>query len=226
VNPSATSLPPTLLVIRHAQSANNALADHLRVPDPGLTELGRRQAEQLSKKMADTPLNHLYCSPFQRSLETTAAITRRVNLVPRVIPDLCEQGGCYVGHLQSQKRPHPGMSRSEIAQRYPDWDLSQDIRENGWWFASHFEEHAQAVDRATRVVHWLNSHLTSVGGAHALVIHADFKMRLLEQMIDLSSDLATIEPYNTSVTTLYWQDGRWTLVGFNDVDHLTDDLRT
>jgi 2,3-bisphosphoglycerate-dependent phosphoglycerate mutase len=226
MNLSATSVPTRLLLIRHAQSANNALADHLRVPDPGLTELGQRQAEELSKKMAGTFPHFLYCSPFQRSLETTAAITRQLKLVPRVIPDLCEQGGCYAGHLPRQKHPHPGMSRSEIAQRYPGWDLSQDINENGWWFASQFEDHAQTVARAKRVVDWLNSHVASLGGVHALVIHADFKMRLLEQMVELSYELATIEPYNTSVTRLDWQDGRWKLVSFNNVDHLADDLRT
>ena len=31
---------PCLLLIRHAQSENNALEDRFRVPDPGITELG------------------------------------------------------------------------------------------------------------------------------------------------------------------------------------------
>jgi 2,3-bisphosphoglycerate-dependent phosphoglycerate mutase len=226
MNSLGMMVPPTLLMIRHAQSANNAQPEHLRVADPGLTELGQRQAEELSRKMASVDVHHLYCSPFLRALETTAAITRRTQLVPKVMPELCEQGGCYVGHLPQHKRPQPGLSRSEISQRYPGWDLSEDITHEGWWLAQEFEDHLETVARARRVVNWLSSHLPSIGGVHALVIHADFKVRLLEQMVDLPSEYASTEPYNASVTSLHWQDGRWTLASYNEVDHLPHDLRT
>jgi 2,3-bisphosphoglycerate-dependent phosphoglycerate mutase len=45
-----------LLLVRHAQSANNALPTELRVHDPGLTETGNLQAEHLADWLQTLPL--------------------------------------------------------------------------------------------------------------------------------------------------------------------------
>lgn len=88
-----------LYIIRHAQSANNALRDPAdRVCDPHLTELGRQQAARLARHLANEPHSEqrhgsdpeetsvetiagygivkLYCSAMHRSLETAMTSER------------------------------------------------------------------------------------------------------------------------------------------------------
>ena len=50
-----------LFLIRHAQSENNAKPDHLRIEDPGLTELGQRPTLDLA-------------NPFSGEIESVADI--------------------------------------------------------------------------------------------------------------------------------------------------------
>ena len=103
-------------IIRHAQSANNALLDQRqRVQDPPLTELGHRQAEIVAQHLVtgvdpeqkiDAPegvtaahgrqgygLSRLYCSAMHRSLQTAWPIARAVGLVPDVWIDFHVSGG-------------------------------------------------------------------------------------------------------------------------------------
>ena len=83
-----------LFLIRHAQSQNNALPEEQRVEDPGLTELGHRQAELLADWVPALNLTRLITSPFRRTLLTTEPIRRATSLIPEVRVDLHEQGGC------------------------------------------------------------------------------------------------------------------------------------
>ena len=95
---------PYILLVRHAQSANNALPVHLRVCDPGLTPLGYQQAEATARALTDYPIRTLYCSPFLRSLETTQAVANGTGKNPVIHGDLFEQGGCYSGHVAGSER--------------------------------------------------------------------------------------------------------------------------
>ena len=56
-----------LYLIRHAQSANNAQPESLRVPDPSLTGLGREQAHLLASSVASLGLTRLMTSTSARS---------------------------------------------------------------------------------------------------------------------------------------------------------------
>ena len=42
-----------LYLVRHGESANNALPNHQRVADPSLTELGQKQAHNLAAHYSD-----------------------------------------------------------------------------------------------------------------------------------------------------------------------------
>ena len=78
-------------LIRHGQSLNNALPDSQRVDDPGLTDLGKRQAEHLGYWQPELPVQHLFCSPFLRSLETTVPLAAQTGILPAIRADLFEQ---------------------------------------------------------------------------------------------------------------------------------------
>ena len=109
-----------LFLIRHGQSANNALPDQtLRVEDPVLTTAGELQAEQAARHLAARrhlhadvrsgarpTLDRLYCSPMIRAMQTARPIARALGLPVEVWVDIHEIGG--IASLA-----HPGLLRRD-----------------------------------------------------------------------------------------------------------------
>lgn len=175
--------------IRHAESANNATSNNdstdsgerygeERVPDPKLTELGRRQAEKTGKYLASESLKvwrqkedqklmglvgpefkAIYCSPMQRSLETASEIQKVLNIPVFVNPDLCEVGGVfqgkrYVHSPEDSKEICSGKKRSKIREEFPTFELDERITEQGWWGKPQ-ETFKEAAERAQKVAELL-----------------------------------------------------------------------
>ena len=217
---------PCLLLIRHAQSQNNALEDHLRVPDPDITELGVHQSRKLGNLVSHLSPSVIYCSPFLRSLETTRWAASQLDTVPMVRQDLYEQGGCHSGFEPGNRIAQSGMNRSTLEQRYPGWHLDDRIDDSGWYDLNHYETEAEARDRAMRVRRWYESESETHDASDrvAMVIHADFKLRLIEAFLEndsIEQQLGDI--VNTSVTRLSLSKGRWRLDYWNVFTHLGPD---
>ncbi len=211
-----------LVLIRHAQSANNALPEHQRVCDPGLTQLGIQQALLTATALRDTPLTHLYCSPFLRSLETARPLAEALRLPVAIRADLFEQGGCYSGHESGKERGEAGMSRGELAMKYPHWDVDQRIGEAGWWGRA-YESLDQTRQRAQKVVDWIQRDIVPQRGVHAMIVHADFKRILLS--VFFSAQARALIPilgplHNVGITRLEWVDPGWRLLSLNATSHL------
>jgi 2,3-bisphosphoglycerate-dependent phosphoglycerate mutase len=214
---------PTLLLIRHAQSENNAKPDHLRVSDPSITPLGVRQSQKLATAVKMLGPTVLYCSPFARSLETTKPIWHATGITPNVRQDIYEQGGCHSGYVDGYRTAQPGMSRNQIQEKYLGWQLDDRIYGDGWYDLDHYETLGEARHRAQRVMKWLvgsdNQHQSE--DCVALVIHADFKLRLLEVFLespDLEHRLGDV--VNTAITRLTMHAGRWRMDYWNVHSHL------
>ncbi|MBX3422133.1 MAG: histidine phosphatase family protein [Pirellulaceae bacterium] len=213
-----------ILLIRHAQSANNALPMEQRVCDPGLTPLGYQQAQAIARSLAGYPLRKLYCSPFLRSLETTRLIAEATGLVAEIRSDLFEEGGCYSGYLDHEKRGEQGMGRDELLQRYPEWNVDPRIGQQGWW-GRPFESKSDAQRRALSVRHWLESSIVEPGShVDALVIHADFKRLLLIELLGQAWSEAQHQQFgsliNTGLSSLEFCCGTWIMHSFNSGSHL------
>ncbi len=214
---------PCLLLIRHAQSQNNALEDHLRVPDPDITELGVQQAKRLAKMVSSLSPTVVYCSPFLRSLETTRWAVSQINTIPIVRQDIYEQGGCHSGHEPGRRAAHSGMNRTDLAQRYAGWHLDDRIHDKGWYDLDHYETLEEARSRASRVRRWYESETQTHAASDrvAMVIHADFKLRLLEAFLEddaIEEQLGDV--VNTSITRLSFTKGRWRIDYWNLFTHL------
>ena len=135
-----------LLIIRHAESANNSLMSQIarqnnedymlkRSPDPSITELGMRQAELLAKHLAGEPpadappggkgqygITHLYCSPMLRTLQTARPTAKALGIRPNIWIDIHEHGGMFAGnpHTGENFLVHSGLTRADILRDYPD----------------------------------------------------------------------------------------------------------
>ncbi|KAI1170992.1 histidine phosphatase superfamily [Nemania sp. FL0916] len=69
-------MPPTLILIRHAQAEHNSTQDY-SLRDPGLTELGWKQCAELRKGLMEDPLAQqaelIVVSPMRRTIQTALA---------------------------------------------------------------------------------------------------------------------------------------------------------
>ncbi len=76
------------LLIRHAQSQP---APDVAEDDWPLSELGRRQADELRDRLAARGLEELYSSPYPRAAATLRPLAERLGLELRLVPELRER---------------------------------------------------------------------------------------------------------------------------------------
>ncbi|KAI1761947.1 phosphoglycerate mutase-like protein [Hypoxylon sp. FL1150] len=66
-------MPPTLILVRHAQARHNALKD-FTLPDPDLTEMGHGQCADLRASLIENPIVQkaelIVVSPLRRTIQT------------------------------------------------------------------------------------------------------------------------------------------------------------
>lgn len=80
-----------LLLIRHGQTPGNVLGQlDTAHPGPGLTELGERQAESLSRALANERIHALYASTLIRTQITAAPLARVHGLETEVLQGIHE----------------------------------------------------------------------------------------------------------------------------------------
>lgn len=90
-------VPLELVVIRHAEPDWESTRH--TGGDPGLTELGRRQALSLAEHLREKRFAGLICSPLQRARETAVPIAEMHQIEPVVIDDLAEIGVPLEGYI-------------------------------------------------------------------------------------------------------------------------------
>ncbi len=239
-----------LYIIRHGQSANNALADDSqRTLDPGLTDLGRRQAERLAQFLSDSRnrdiefnqgsgfagdagehsfgITHLYCSAMHRALQTAAPIAQTLGLHPEVWLDVHEQGGIYLDEGGSMVG-YPGRTRSEILGEFPDYILPATITDAGWYDVAHgYEEMYTGAGRAIKVVMELRRRAVEEfkDARIAIITHGTFIDLLLKAFLgQLPNRNFYFTHYNTAITRLDFSGERMIVRYVNRIDHLPHDL--
>ena len=124
-----------LFLIRHAESKNNICKNYQeRVSDPELTENGHLQSTYLAKFLQkglhlsqrefeenQRPLDQIFCSAMQRSLETVGQVGVAIGLKPEVWLDIHEVGGIYEFNADFTKKIGlPGLNRKQIQCSFPD----------------------------------------------------------------------------------------------------------
>ena len=115
-----------MILIRHGQSEFNAHHDRTGrdpgIPDPGLTELGRTQAETAARALRDQDIAALVVSPYRRTLETADIVLRHIDVPVRIDSRVRERAGysCDVGTV-----------RSMLASGWPHHDFAH--LDETWW---------------------------------------------------------------------------------------------
>jgi broad specificity phosphatase PhoE len=77
-----------LYLVRHGQSLSNA---ELEIKDRNhLSDMGRRQAKYLAKRLKKIKFDEFYCSDLDRSKQTSEIVSKSIKLKPKIVPELNE----------------------------------------------------------------------------------------------------------------------------------------
>jgi broad specificity phosphatase PhoE len=79
-----------LVLVRHALPVRIDATEHGGPADPGLSDLGRQQAQRLVDALAADEVDVLYSSPAARALETAEPLAAKLGLPLQVEPGLAE----------------------------------------------------------------------------------------------------------------------------------------
>jgi broad specificity phosphatase PhoE len=117
-----------VILVRHAESEWNQHFSRTRIdpgiPDPHLTRTGRRQAEELIKRLAEANVRRLVASPYRRTLQTATIVANALGLAIEVEP-LVRERCVFSCDL--------GSSPRELATLWPHLDFAH--LEERWWGA-------------------------------------------------------------------------------------------
>ncbi|MBU0725669.1 MAG: histidine phosphatase family protein [Alphaproteobacteria bacterium] len=115
-----------MIFVRHGQSEFNVHFAKTRqdpgIPDPALTEEGRRQARQAAEILRDLDIRHLLASPFTRALQTAEIIADTLRL-PVEIEPLVHEHAAFICDI--------GTPASALGKTWPNWRF--DHLPERWW---------------------------------------------------------------------------------------------
>ena len=148
----------TLILARHGETDWNRDGIWQGHGDPPLNELGRRQAAELARRLADVQIDALYSSDLRRAYQTAETVGRAKELEITTDPDLREMD---VGSWS-------GLTSEEIATRFPR-------------MASHDGEAREAFDE--RAVGALTRIAGAYKGGHVLVVTHGGVVRALQRHV-------------------------------------------
>jgi broad specificity phosphatase PhoE len=188
----------TILLSRHGESDWNHAKRWQGFADRPLTDLGRRQAEELADRLEGTELDAIYSSDLRRARETAEAVARRRGLEVRAMPDLREVD---VGSWS-------GLTRAEAEARYPEAYARWLHGGEGWEDGETYEQLQARVVRAMK--HIAGAHdrgrvLVVAHGGTIRAIHAS----ALGVDVHTYRRIQRVEP-NATLSAVCIEDGRLT----------------
>ncbi|AYF72975.1 histidine phosphatase family protein [Nocardia yunnanensis] len=204
--------PTTLLLLRHGETA---LTPERRFSgsggdDPALSETGRRQAEAVAARLAESGTVHaVVSSPLRRCRETAAATAGKLGLDVRLASGLREADfGAW-----------EGLTFAEIRERHPDelahWLVSPSAVPGGT---------GESLESVTRRVEWSRDKLLAqFPGQRVLVVSHVAPLRTLVRLAlgAPPESLFRMEIAAASLSEVaYYPDGTASVRSLNDTTHL------
>jgi probable phosphoglycerate mutase len=194
--------------VRHGQSTWNREHRIQGQLDPPLSDDGRRQAAQLSRRLAGRRFAALYSSDLKRAAETAAAIGGAIGLTPTPMVELRE---IYLGDWE-------GLRTEELAARFPeawaswaeepDWDLVP-----GGEGSAAFEARVEAaLDSIFQRHHEGDILAVTHGGVIQIALH--------HAVGRPGRGIFPFRIQNASLSVIERRNGRLVVSGVNDIGHL------
>jgi probable phosphoglycerate mutase len=204
----------TILLIRHGETAWNAvrrLQGHIDIP---LNEEGERQAAALAQALAAEPVDAFVSSDLRRAMQTAQAVAGH-GAGARLQTDAQLRERCY-GVFE-------GMLYAEIEQQYPaDYALWQArdidaVMPPGERVAESFRQFYQRSVAA--IARWAERH---PGQTIAIVAHGGVLECAYREAVGMSLDSPRdFQVKNASINRFTYGNGKLALDSWGEVDHLS-----
>lgn len=199
----------TLLLIRHGESVANKEHYFAGQTDAPLSDLGRKQADATGRYLKDFKIHACYASDLSRAYDTGLAAVKSHG-VPTIPSTHLREIACGAWE---------GMTHEEIQKQFPD------IYET--WMTDIGNIQMPQGENAARVQERMFSFLTACAKTHpgqtvVIATHA-FAIRVFTlQVLGLPLERMMEHPFpsNASVTTVTWEDGKFTLEEYSHDAHL------
>ena len=197
-----------VLVVRHGQTEWNAQSRIQGHTDIGLNPQGRHQAQQLAQALRDEPINAIYASDLRRAFDTAHAVAATRGLQVVADPALRERHfGVYEGLTYTEIETQDPLGAKRWRERDPDFGA-----QGGETLIDFYERCRLSVERLARA----HEGHTILLVAHGGVLDAWYRMAA---RITLSAP-RTWEIPNATVNRLLWSGQGFSVVGWNDAQHL------
>ena len=181
-------------LLRHGQTPLNESGVLRGLADPPLDETGRRQAERLGAALGPRGLAAVVASPLLRARQTAQPVGERAGL--EVTVDQCL--------LDRDYGPWTGISREPVTDRW------------GWVDGAPGVEPRSAV--RDRAVPGLTGIARRHPGGTVVVVSHDAVNREVLAAFDAGLGNPDMIPQdNGCYNTLEWLDGRWAVLGVNEL---------
>src|SRR5471030_1549441 len=205
----------TIILIRHGETAWNAVRRLQGHTDIALNETGQRQAAALGQALAGERIDAVVASDLQRAMQTAEAVAAHHGLAVQTDAQLRER--CY-GVFE-------GMLYADIERSYPQeyalWQARDidAVMPAGLREAESFRQfYRRSVDSMAR---WAERH---AGRSIAVVAHGGVLECAYRQAVGMSLDSPRdFQVRNASINRFTYTDGRLVLAGWGEVGHLNRD---
>lgn len=196
-----------LYCVRHGESTHNAEGRIQGQADIPLSDFGRRQSAAVAAALGGLAIDAVYSSPLRRALETAEIIARQLQLAVRTDARLMEiNAGIFQNRL-----------RAEIQEQFPA-AFARWVAGDPDFAIPGGESRNELVQRGCAALHDI---ARQAHARAAIVAHGRILAMTVKQLTGFSTGEATPSLENGAITTLSCHsDGRFELVGFNQVDHL------
>jgi broad specificity phosphatase PhoE len=195
VSADAGSIRRTLIYLaRHGQTPLNEAGVLRGLADPALDETGRRQAERLGAVLGSRGLAAVMSSPLLRARQTASPVAERADL--EVTVDECL--------LDRDYGPWTGVSQESVVERWGSVDRAPGV-----------EPRLAVRDRAVRGLD--GTARRHLGDTVVVVSHDAVNREVLAAFDASLGDPDTIPQGNGCFNTLEWRDGRWVVLGVNEL---------
>jgi probable phosphoglycerate mutase len=137
----------TLYIVRHGESLDNAGIAYPRTPEGSpLTELGRQQAHDLARHLANVHADAVIASDLLRARQTAEIIARDRGLEVRIVPDLHERSvGSFGGRTGLEQL-------EEYRDKFEEYERGDQKAKMAWKLAEEWESLDEALERFLKAV--------------------------------------------------------------------------
>ncbi|CAM9094209.1 histidine phosphatase family protein [Mycoplasma marinum] len=199
-----------LFFVRHAQTEWNKIKKFQGQLDSRLTEEGIKQTISLKNEMYKYDFSQIFSSPLGRAVETSNLLKKETtNLI--LVDDLKEMS---FGDIE-------GMKKDDIQIKYPKllnnlWNNTLEYNPS-YFNGETYEELEIRARRALDLI--IKENKNSLIVTHGVILKVLFKIIKNKSWKDMEKEAFL---HNTSITTINYEKGKFTIEDFSNIDHLKD----